>query len=168
MGRPTGTCSSLISIGPSGCWSFHIHCFPTTKISVDASGGREFRINRLVPHRKVTAQMPSGMIVQTTSSGSSLRFVSPWFLPSGAGNDGEIEDGEKDERGEKQIDRGEEVVKMIDAPRDGGGLIRPYGEPLPHARVVTFRRASRAKSESSRVESRKPSTFLRVSASRLA
>jgi hypothetical protein len=48
-------------------------------------------------------------------------------------SDGEIEDGEKNERGEKQIDRGQEVVKMINATRDGGGLIGPYGEPLPHS-----------------------------------
>ena len=27
---PTGTCSSLISAWPSGCWNFHIHCLPTT------------------------------------------------------------------------------------------------------------------------------------------
>ena len=29
-GRPTGTCSSLISRWPSRCWNFHIHCLPTT------------------------------------------------------------------------------------------------------------------------------------------
>ncbi len=29
-GRPSGTCSSLISRWPSGCWNFHIHCLATT------------------------------------------------------------------------------------------------------------------------------------------
>ena len=39
-GRPTGTCSSLISRCPSVCCTFHIHCLPTTKISIAPAGGR--------------------------------------------------------------------------------------------------------------------------------
>ncbi len=41
MGRPTGTCSSLISRFPSGCWIFHIHCLPTTKYCAASAGGRD-------------------------------------------------------------------------------------------------------------------------------
>jgi hypothetical protein len=47
--------------------------------------------------------------------------------------DGEIEYGQEDEGGEKQINRSQEIVKMIDSTRDGGGLLRPYWEPLPHS-----------------------------------
>ena len=39
-GRPTGTCSSLISRWPERCWNFHIHCLATLYTS-SASGGGE-------------------------------------------------------------------------------------------------------------------------------
>ena len=40
---------------------------------MDASGGREYLTKRLAPHRKVKAQMPRGITVQSTSRG---RFAS--------------------------------------------------------------------------------------------
>src|ERR1017187_3141611 len=70
MGWLTGTCSSLISSTPSGCCNFHIHCLPTTKISVEALGGREFRMNRLVPHKNT--RNPSGNLGLSTDSSRDL------------------------------------------------------------------------------------------------
>src|SRR5579863_5606873 len=67
-GTPMGTCSSLISRGPSGCWRCHIHCFPTTKISMEALGGREFAKYRLELHTNITAQSAVGNSVQVSSS----------------------------------------------------------------------------------------------------
>ncbi len=46
----------------------HIHCLPTTKISVAASGGREFSKYRLEAHTKITTVISVGMIVQVNSS----------------------------------------------------------------------------------------------------
>src|SRR5579863_9570099 len=67
-GTPMGTCSSLISRGPSGCWRCHIHCFPTTKISMEALGGREFAKYKLELHTKMIAHSPVGTRVQVNSS----------------------------------------------------------------------------------------------------
>src|ERR1700728_309840 len=68
-GTPTGTCSSLISRTPSGCWMCHIHCLPITKISVEAEGGREFSKYKLEAQRNRPAQIRAGMMVQASSSG---------------------------------------------------------------------------------------------------
>jgi hypothetical protein len=38
--RCAGTCNSLISRWPPGCWNFHIHCCPTTAIRRVSAGGR--------------------------------------------------------------------------------------------------------------------------------
>src|SRR6202044_175984 len=75
-GTPTGTCSSLISRTPSGCWMCHIHCLPITKISVEADGGREFSKYKLEAQRKRPAQISVGMIVQANSNGR-FSAVSP-------------------------------------------------------------------------------------------
>src|ERR1700685_374007 len=68
IGALTGTCSSLISRTPAGCWMCHIHCFPTTKISVEASGGREFSKYRLEAQTKITTGMSGGEMAQLSSS----------------------------------------------------------------------------------------------------
>src|SRR5580700_618890 len=67
IGVFTGTCSSLISRTPSGCWMCHIHCLPTTKISVAASGGREFSKYKLEPQIKMNTVISVGTIVQVSS-----------------------------------------------------------------------------------------------------
>src|SRR6202050_1671038 len=67
-GTPRGTCSSLISRTPSGCWMCHIHCLPITKISVDADGGREFSKYKLEAQRNSPTQIRVGIIVQVRSS----------------------------------------------------------------------------------------------------
>src|ERR1700722_1404832 len=66
-GTPNGTCSSLISRGPSGCCRCHIHCLPTTNISIEALGGRELLMYRLLDHMKIPAQISAGMTNQVTS-----------------------------------------------------------------------------------------------------
>src|SRR5277367_4021276 len=68
-GTPTGTCNSLISRTPSGCCKCHIHCFPTTKISVEASGGRAFRIYRLADQKNNPKLISVGIALQRISSG---------------------------------------------------------------------------------------------------
>src|ERR1700677_2299098 len=68
-GTPRGTCSSLISRTPSGCWMCHIHCLPITKISVEAEGGREFSKYKLEAHRNKPTHIRVGMMVQANSSG---------------------------------------------------------------------------------------------------
>src|SRR5579864_7134137 len=75
IGTPTGTCSSLISCGPSVCCSFHIHCLPTTKISCDASGGRELRKYKLEDQKKSTAQMAVGTTVHVISSAAEVSIA---------------------------------------------------------------------------------------------
>src|ERR1700679_37284 len=67
-GTPTGTCISLISRTPSGCWMCHIHCLPTTNISTEDSGGREFRTYSTEAHTKITNVISVGTIVQVSSS----------------------------------------------------------------------------------------------------
>ena len=46
---------------------------------------------------------------------------------------GEVEDGDKDERREENVNRGEEVKEIVHSLRDGGRLIRYDLEPLPHS-----------------------------------
>src|ERR1700691_6108653 len=75
-GTPTGTCSSLISRTPSGCWMCHIHCLPITKISVEADGGREFSKYKLEAQRNSPTHIRVGMIVQANSNGR-FSAVSP-------------------------------------------------------------------------------------------
>src|ERR1022692_2365655 len=45
----------------------------------------------------------------------------------------EVKDGEKDDGGEEEVNRGEEVIEIGYPLRDGGRLIRYDLEPLPHA-----------------------------------
>src|SRR6201987_1082363 len=67
IGVFTGTCSSLISRTPSGCWICHIHCLPTTNISVAASGGLEFSKYKLEPQIKMNTVSRVGTMVQVSS-----------------------------------------------------------------------------------------------------
>src|SRR5271155_4083994 len=67
-GTPTGTCNSLISRTPSGCWMCHIHCLQITKISVEADGGSEFSKYKLEAQRNIPTQIRVGIIVQVSSS----------------------------------------------------------------------------------------------------
>ena len=76
-GRPSGTCSSLISRCPSGCSTFHIHCLPVTKISIEPLGGSAFRKYSVELHTKITATISVGIAVHSTSSGSDT-FNRPW------------------------------------------------------------------------------------------
>src|SRR6266545_3884583 len=92
---PRGTCSSLISRLPLGCWIFHIHCLPITWIwkIQQPSGKRE--INELhVPLgravRLVLASqdvihsffVPAFRIKQDAVPG---RYTSIWFQPTRLG-----------------------------------------------------------------------------------
>ena len=72
--RPTGTCSSLISRCPVGCWIFHIQRLPTT-LTVMASSGARFRWKKtLAPHTNITLISRNGTMVQVSSSTSE-----PWI-----------------------------------------------------------------------------------------
>ena len=72
--RPSGTCSSLISRWPVGCWSFHIQRLPTTLTVIASSGGRFMWKKTFAPHTNITTTMPRGMRVQVSSSRSD-----PWI-----------------------------------------------------------------------------------------
>src|SRR5437867_2584563 len=67
-GRPRGTCSSLISRRPWGCWVFHIHCLPMTYISIASLGGRETRTYTADAQPNITRVMTNGTMVQVSSS----------------------------------------------------------------------------------------------------
>ena len=69
-GRPIGTCISLISRTPSGCCTFHIHCLPTTKMSIASAGGVARRKNNYAPQTNMTIDSTNGMNVQVSSSAS--------------------------------------------------------------------------------------------------
>ena len=69
-GRPIGTCISLISRTPSGCCTFHIHCLPTTKSSIELAGGVARRKNSDAPQANITSDSTNGMNVHVSSSAS--------------------------------------------------------------------------------------------------
>ena len=118
-GRPTGTCSSLISRCPSMCCDLP---HPLLADDVDfhravgrrASGGR--RPAR--PSTNITIVMPSGMIVQSSSSASE-----PWIAHAdlvvvpAAELDREDDDQRRDEQREERRDGDQEEVQRVDLRR---------------------------------------------------
>jgi hypothetical protein len=64
---PRRMCSSSISDLPSGCWTFHIHCFATTLISSALAADKTHK-KQLGAQTKITMVMPSGTTVHKTSS----------------------------------------------------------------------------------------------------
>ncbi len=73
---PSGTCSSLISRRPFGCWIFHIHWRPVTQYWAAPAGGRFWSKKTFVPHPNRMRRRPSGMTDQTSSRICDFGFVS--------------------------------------------------------------------------------------------
>ena len=68
IGSPVGTCRSLISACPPGCWNFHIHCRPIASIWVALAGGVLWPTNMLAPQAKKISVRVNGMNIQLSSS----------------------------------------------------------------------------------------------------
>ena len=120
-GTPTGTCSSLISRGPSGCCKCHIHCLPTTKISTEL-GGRmictdiEARRPDENDHADQRGDDRPGQLQHQRRVNVRRLFIlrTPAVLHHEVENDGE------DQEGEKQGDGGQQIVKLVDLSGDRG------------------------------------------------
>ena len=86
--RPTGTCSSLISRLPSGCWSFHIHCLPTTSIRNASFGGANRSKKTTAPPTNIPIAIVSGMPIQSASISGAVTSADWSDRPATRGGSG--------------------------------------------------------------------------------